>query len=158
MNENINLCEILKDCSCVTKFYSSTHGTVTLGAVRADKIIVLDYRNFPIDYSKDGRYCPHIYGKGECTIFPSKDQRDWSKWKCPKPKFDPKTLKAFDRVLVNNPVAHEWEEQIFSHIDNRGMIIAGPGQWGRVIPYNDDTKHLVGTTDEAPDYYKYWED
>lgn len=26
------------------------------------------------------------------------------------------------------------------------------------IPYNDDTKHLVGTTDEAPEFYRYWED
>lgn len=25
-------------------------------------------------------------------------------------------------------------------------------------PYNDETKHLVGTTYEAPEYYKYWED
>ena len=26
------------------------------------------------------------------------------------------------------------------------------------IPYNDETKHLVGTTDEAHEYYRYWED
>ena len=26
------------------------------------------------------------------------------------------------------------------------------------IPYNDDTKHLVGTTNEAPEFYRYWED
>lgn len=26
------------------------------------------------------------------------------------------------------------------------------------IPYNDDTKHLVNTTDEAPEYYRYWEE
>ena len=26
------------------------------------------------------------------------------------------------------------------------------------IPYNEDTKHLVGTTEEAPEYYRYWED
>lgn len=27
-----------------------------------------------------------------------------------------------------------------------------------IIPYNDDTKHLVGTSLEAPEYYRYWED
>lgn len=27
-----------------------------------------------------------------------------------------------------------------------------------VIPYNEDTKHLVGTTEEAPEFYRYWED
>ena len=26
------------------------------------------------------------------------------------------------------------------------------------IPYNDDTKHLVETKEEAPEYYRYWED
>ena len=26
------------------------------------------------------------------------------------------------------------------------------------IPYNDDTKHLVGTFEEAPEFYRYWED
>ena len=27
-----------------------------------------------------------------------------------------------------------------------------------VIPYDDDTEHLVGTTEGAPDFYKYWKD
>ena len=26
------------------------------------------------------------------------------------------------------------------------------------IPYNEDTMYLVGTDDEAPEYYRYWED
>ena len=26
------------------------------------------------------------------------------------------------------------------------------------IPYNDDTKHILGTTEEAPEFYRYWED
>lgn len=28
----------------------------------------------------------------------------------------------------------------------------------RKIPQNDDTKHLVGTTEAAPEYYRYWEE
>ena len=28
----------------------------------------------------------------------------------------------------------------------------------QVIPYNDDTKNLVGTNEEAPEFYRYWED
>ena len=27
-----------------------------------------------------------------------------------------------------------------------------------VIPYNDETKNLIGTTYDAPEHYKYWED
>ena len=34
----------------------------------------------------------------------------------------------------------------------------GLGDKTIVVPYNEDTKHLVGTTDEAPEYYRYWED
>ena len=26
------------------------------------------------------------------------------------------------------------------------------------IPYNNDTKHLVGTTEEAPEHYRYWDE
>ena len=26
-----------------------------------------------------------------------------------------------------------------------------------IYPYNDETKHLVGISEEAPEYYRYWE-
>ena len=32
------------------------------------------------------------------------------------------------------------------------------GEYRHCIPYNDETKHLVGTTEEAPEFYRYWED
>ena len=34
----------------------------------------------------------------------------------------------------------------------------GENLYTMCIPYNDDTKHLIGTKNEAPEYYKYWED
>ena len=75
-------------------------------------------------------------------------------------RFNPKTLKPFDRVIVRNNNG-EWECAIFSHIKYYGsgcqydccyMI------YRYCIPYNEDTKHLVGTTEEAPEYYRYWDD
>ena len=27
-----------------------------------------------------------------------------------------------------------------------------------VIPYNEETAHIFGTSDDAPEYYRYWED
>lgn len=99
---------------------------------------------------------------GECLLFPSKDQHDWNKFSAPlikKKRFDPKTLKPFDKVLVRNNNG-EWECAIFSHITNYG----GSYQYDccymiykYCIPYNNNTKHLVGTTEEAPKYYRYWE-
>lgn len=164
MNENINLCEILKDCPYGTKFYSSTHGTVTLIEVRDNKITVLDYRNHPIDYSKDGRYCPHIYGKGECTIFPSKEQRDWTKFKCSNTKFDPSTLSPFDKVLARDTNDDRWIITHFGYIKYNvdetwifGFSVTNGAVVRYCIPYNEETKHLLGTKEEEPPKYKWWE-
>ena len=75
-------------------------------------------------------------------------------------KFDPKTLKAFDRVIVWDEINAEWFCANYSHRKKTNIFIAATtcGNYLRCIPYNDDTKHLVGTTDEAPVFYRYWED
>ena len=78
----------------------------------------------------------------------------------PKEKFNPKTLKPFDKVLVRDYFHDEWMCTFFSHIrENSDSPYVGVNlDWRCCIPYNDDTKHLVGTTNEAPEYYRYWED
>ena len=97
---------------------------------------------------------------GECILFPSKYQRDWSKFKVNKPRFDPKTLKPFDKILARNGHSGNWNCDIFSNIndDEPYKYNTISNYWKYCIPYNDETKHLVGTTDEAPEYYRYWED
>ena len=76
-----------------------------------------------------------------------------------KEKFDPKTLKAFDKVLARLDSKGIWCCELFSFIeDNTNLIKCCGAYYKHCIPYNDDTKHLVGTTDEAPEYYRYWED
>ena len=78
-----------------------------------------------------------------------------------KEKFDPKTLKAFDKVLVRSEKVFNWNCSLFSNIDDfdSKYPFTCLGLYYRFcIPYNDDTKHLVGTTDEAPEFYRYWED
>ena len=164
MNENIDLTKILEKCPVGTKLYSSTHGIVTLQTIECNKITVLDYRYCPIDYSKKGYYCPHIYGNGECTIFPSKDQRDWSKferfWDKPKvERFDLKTLQPFDKVLVRENVYDFWRAVLFSHIYTPShRAECNSMLWKECVPYNKETKHLVGTTEDCPEYYKWWEE
>lgn len=78
----------------------------------------------------------------------------------PKEKFNPKTLKPFDKVLVRDYFHDEWMCTFFSHIrENSDSPYVGVNlDWRCCIPYNDDTKHLVGTTKEAPEFYRYWED
>lgn len=167
MNENIDLTKILKDCPEGEKFWSKVHGEVTFYQINT----VGHKANYPIetkdcsswirDFTKGGKLSEQH--QGECILVPSKDQQDWSKFTAPwykKEKFDPKTLKAFDRVLVRDSNNYKWVATLFSHIDN---VIIYPyvctySYYKFCIPYNDETKHLIGTTEEAPEYYRYWED
>lgn len=89
MNENLNLVAILKDCPKGTKLYSSVLGEVELEGIT-------DSVNYPIivklneelfgeriieTFTSDGRLIATC--KGECVLFPSSDQRDWSKFTAP---------------------------------------------------------------------------
>lgn len=72
-----------------------------------------------------------------------------------KTKFDPNTLQPFDKVLVKD--GGGWRCDYFSHIDEvnwRYPIICVGSCWRFCIPYNDETKQLLGTTDEAPEFYR----
>ena len=163
MNENLNLVEILKDCPRGTKLYSTVYGDVEFYKIDLDsdstlKIYVKIWAGVIVRFDDSGKL--ELSCRGECTLFPSRDQRDWSKFNPKKPKFDPKTLQPYMKVLVCNCDGDIWRCSIFSHIygkDNLPSVCNGIG-YKYCIPYNEDTKHLVGTTEEAPEYYRYWED
>ena len=160
MNENIDLTKILKNCPKGTKFYSPIWGEVFFDRICSEGIHVISIyteSNY-IFLTKEGCYTENTF----CILFPSKDQRDWSKFTAPwykKEKFDPKTLKPFDKVLAYYDNQFFWCCELFSFIEpDMKCIKCCGGYYKYCIPYNDDTKHLVGTTDEAPEYYRYWED
>ena len=164
MNENIDLTKILKDCPKGWKLYSPLCGEVKFDSITENSEFPITVLNetMGIYLTREGTYCTGIE-EAECILFPSKDQRDWSKFTAPwykKDKFDPKTLKAFDRVLVRHEYYHRWRCEFYSCIyDDNGSYpyVAISGAYKRCIPYNEETKHLVGTTEEAPEYYRYWE-
>ena len=168
MNENIDLTKILKNCPKGWNLYTPILGKVEFSSVKEDDdypIIVSFQRERGVSmlnrFSKEGYF--FIENDVECLLLPSKEQRDWSKFTAPwykKGRFDPKTLKAFDRVLVRNYKTTKWRCEHFSHFDggNYNPCIASCCSYTFCVPYNDDTKHLVGTTDEAPEYYRYWEE
>lgn len=211
MNEKLNLVEILKDCPKGTKLYSTIFGEVKLHEVRYGidiyTICIENKAGGQYWLTSDGRYANRF--DGECTLFPSREQRDWSKfkpkklkfkagdkvkntfgfivtivridgnyydyvnedgqcgvilvrsqddWELAPNKFDPKTLKPFDKVLgFFNGI---WNCDLYSnYLDNRLFpYICFRSCVSRIIPYNDDTKHLAGTSNEAPEFYHYWED
>lgn len=162
MNENINLTEILKNCPKGTTFYHLLYEDVSFEGI-TDLVYPIQVSNKEtgvILLSRKGRMA---IGKGECVLFPSKDQRDWSKFTAPwlkKKKFDPKMLKPFDKVLVRDNNEIKWKIDFFSHYqENIYLQYRCIGNsYKYCIPYNYETKHLVGTNKEAPNFYKYWED
>ena len=165
MNENIDLTKILKDCPKGWKFYSTIYGEVEFDKIKKESeypIVIITKHGNNSDIKSDGRYYGE-YDDGECTLFPSKDQRDWNKFTAPwykKEKFDPKTLKPFDRVLGRDRIGRTWKCNLFSYITENEPYPyeCVENCYEHCIPYNDDTKHLVGTTDEPPEYYRYWEE
>lgn len=86
-----NLVSILKHCPEGTKLYSPVFGEVTLYSVnnRRIDVIATDYSDKPshIEFSSSGRLIL-CYSDSECVLFPSKDQRDWDKFKIPTKKGD----------------------------------------------------------------------
>ena len=167
MNENLNLVEILKDCPEGTKLYSTVYGDVELVRVYLDDNtypieIKIDEGSDMIYITNDGRLFDDF--RGECTLFPSKNQRDWSKFKVKKAKFDPKTFQPFDKVLVRTGTKrfHVWLPDFISippnEVDETILCMTIDTDIIMAIPYNEETKSLVGTNKEAPEFYRYWEE
>ena len=163
MNENLNLVEILKDCPKGTKLYSTVFGEVELDSIDvvSSHPICVVFPSGDDSFTKDGKMFDGC--DGECVLFPSREQRDWSKFKINKPKFDPKTFQPFDKVLVKigDKSYNVWFPDFISLPPNdvdKTVLCMNTDDVVMAIPYNEETKHLVGTTDEAPEFYRYWED
>ena len=162
--QELNLCEILKDCPEGEPFWSPMLGDVKLyDIIQSDVVVRVSKENGETwVINADGTITIGEVTSPEIMLYPSREQRDWAKVKYEKKKerFDPKTLKAFDKVLVRVFGHHIWKVDFYSH-KGQGKefpYICVGNTYKYCIPYNDDTKHLVGTKDEAPDFYKYWED
>ena len=170
MKENLNLVEILKGCPKGTELYSTVYGKVRFERIN-------NYDAYPIEIKvlnkftnpsvisaylvKDGR-CTSTYD-GECTLFPAKDQRSWAKFerfwdKSKVGRFDPKTLEPYDRVLVRDATSRCWKIDFYGYNTNPyvGLIDCASGSKPYCIPYNEETKHLLDTREDCPDYYKWW--
>ena len=163
MNKNLNLVEILKGCPRGTKFYSAVCGEVELLEMKEGSLHPIGLRCFNGDrmyITVEGRLFPTY--NGECILFPSKDQRDWSKferfWDKPKvEKFDVNTLQPFDRILVRFSGNLNWQIGLFGYKYEK-LIYSNGTVYYQCVPYNEETKHLIGTSNDCPEYYKWWEE
>lgn len=168
MNENLDLTKILDGCPTGTEFYHAGYGATV-------KFVDINFSSgYPIRLALNNNSGYHyanisvtkkgainVLYEGECLLFPSKDQRDWSKferfWDKPKKeKFDVNTLQPFDKVLVRDYYNEYWRVDIFGfRLDN---CVCCTTNWRYCIPYNEETKHLVGTREDCHEYYKWWEE
>lgn len=174
MNENIDLTKILDGCPKGTEFYCSIYGVVKFIRIAEANWIVFSTETGHSCVSKMGKYYEEPFSDAECVFFPSKDQRDWSKFERfwdDKPKvkkFDPKTLKPFDKVLARC-TGSVWVPTLFGYFideadkdplspfENGERVVCIDIGYHQCIPYNEETKHLIGTLDDCPEYYKWWE-
>ena len=164
MNKNIDLTKILKNCPKGWKLYSSAFGEVEFQYIELGSVypIIIKLKTELIKKITSNGKLLDLYDV-ECTLFPSKEQRDWSKFIAPwykNKRFDPMTLQPFDKVLARYNSDDMWKVDFYSH---KGISKTYPyrcigSPYTYCIPYNNDTKHLIGTTDEAPEYYRYWKD
>jgi hypothetical protein len=166
MNKNLNLVEILKDYPKGTKLYSTIYGEVEIVEIRNNCTIkdpiIYKYKNVDGDYyvvsaTIDGKFT--AFPDGECTLFPSKDQRDWSKFNI-EPKFDISTLQHFDKVLGRDCNDSKWQCNLFNTLNknSKWRFSCIGGLYKQCIPYNEETKHLADTTDIPPKKYINWEE
>ena len=70
-----------------------------------------------------------------------------------KPKY---TFQPKDWCLMRTASDYAWCLCQFSNMDSESYVAIGGAMHEYCIPYNDETKHILGTTEDAPEKYKTW--
>lgn len=146
----MNIAEILRKCPSGTMLYSTIYDKLKLVDIELDSIYPIRCRKIDgnaVDFTEDGKMNTT---DAEPTLFPSKDQRDWSKFGVseqdtntrPKPQFKP-----FEKVLVRDGDQYEWQCNFFSGMDKENFYLCVSARWEQCIPY-EGNEHLLGTTNK----------
>ena len=176
MNENLDLTKILKGCPAGTEFYHAGYGRIVyferiiLNSDCPIRCLLSNCRPCYANIAVTKKGAINALYEGECLLFPSKEQRDWSKferfWDKPKTDeptvetFDENTLQPFDKVLVRDYLNEDWMGDFFEKILEHDIdynVACVTCKWTQCIPYNEETKHLLGTKEDCPEYYKWWD-
>ena len=99
--KELNLCELLKGCEGMV-FYSTMVGYCKLIDVVESIIIGYGDDDDYIFLESDGKYSV----EGECTLFPSKENRDWSTFEKP------------IKIKEGDPVMTKWNSASFWKLEN----------------------------------------
>ena len=118
-----------------------------------------DGSEYALSYTKDGKFINETTDINDLFFATDKPKVE---------RFDPKTLQPFDKVLARCTES-EWMPTLFGFFidtDNKDpfspfvlgeRVVCVDIGYQQCIPYNAETKHLVGTLDDCHEYYKWWE-
>ena len=129
-----NLVSILKHCPEGTKLYSPIYGEVTLYSVnnRRIDVIATDYSDETthIEFSRLGRLILN-YPNAECVLFPSKDQRDWDKFRIPTKKGDVIMFNGQVPCLVTGDYSRDKKDWVCGLLEDGDFCtnIIHPSEW-----------------------------
>lgn len=142
----MNIAKILRGCPSGTRLYSPIYGELSLVNVQLgfnEPICCRVVRSGNVvDFAEDGK-CNKT--DAEPTLFPSKTQRDWGKFRVPDKSH---LFKPFDKVLVRNYDSARWKSDLFSYADIENRIYVCVGlSWRQCIPY-EGNENLLGTTNK----------
>lgn len=131
--KQINVAEILKGCSKGLELYSPLCGKCVFDRLNLGTIICKKQNTQEITFTSKGYYMLPVFDDCECMIFPSKDQRDWSKFQRP---FIDGDILAYSTKIGTS---------IFIHRNKNGehtyktSFYAGVNSMGMFLTYNKDT-------------------
>ena len=138
-----NLVNILKYCPKGTKLYSPIYGEVTFTRISIINTILCKATKSngeitSVDFNRFGRLSGE-FSNSECVLFPSKDQRDWDKFRIPAKKgdimmFDDKSAVFMIDAMTDNYVT------IIAYVDKYSTFRTGGQMLLNYIPASKDMK------------------
>ena len=130
----INLVNILKHCPEGTKLYSPIYGEVVLDSVQSKFIYTLAKTNngatLVVAFTRLGRLSGE-FSNSECVLFPSKDQRDWDKFRIPTKKGDVIMFNGQVPCLVTGDYSQDKKKWVCGLLEDGDFCtnIIHPSEW-----------------------------
>lgn len=159
----INVAEKLKDCPKGTKLYSPMCGEVELDRINIGHhkfpiiVRVLDNKapNSTETFTAEGKWCNTE--QSECLLFPSKDNRDWNKFRIPVKRGDIMMIPNSDHAFITTGEFTDNASVMFiCGVDEDNELCINPGNAGWTkdfyIPASEEAKKKLFDKMEAAGY------
>lgn len=138
----INLAKILKHCPEGTKLYSPIYGEVTFTEILNHNILCKATKSngeiISIDFNRLGRLSGEFLNT-ECVLFPSKDQRDWDKFRIPAKKGDIMMFYDKSAVFMIDAMTDNYVT-IIAYVDKYSTFRIGGRILLNYVPASEDMK------------------